>query len=486
MLINNAFIRRNWRSIFTFFAYVIDSVAVFSSGIVAWYLLGIVRPIAAIPRGTSFMVIASFWLILSFLALIIGLYRLSYPANSRIQFVMATKSYLYAIPFILITFYFLGAANVTRSYILLYLFLIPVHFLIGRGLLVSLSYAFQRIGLGKYNSLVMANGAAGGDISYQFRYFPKLGFDIKGLIFNPDGNKSSGATFLGRKIPVYKTSQLDSIIRKEHIDRIFIPSPSYIINGFHELVDKCRLYNIKLKVVSPEANSLLRMARVYDIAGITLYTPTRHRIDLVKRIVKRLFDIIGSAALILILSPILILTSLAILLETGRPIVYAQKRTSIKGGREFRFFKFRSMVKNAEEIRDYLTDFNESGGALFKMKNDPRITRVGKFIRKFSIDELPQLFNVLIGNMSLVGPRPLPTEDYQKVNTDDNLWEAFNARAKVKPGVTGLWQISGRSDISFNEMVLLDLYYVEHQSLLFDLEILFETIPTVLFSRGAY
>jgi lipopolysaccharide/colanic/teichoic acid biosynthesis glycosyltransferase len=114
------------------------------------------------------------------------------------------------------------------------------------------------------------------------------------------------------------------------------------------------------------------------------------------------------------------------------------------------------------------------------------MTRIGRFIRKFSIDELPQLFNVLKGDMSLVGPRPLPIEDFHKVSVGDDVWDAISDRAKVKPGITGLWQISGRSDLSFNEMVLLDLYYVEHQSLLFDIEILFETLPAVLFSRGAY
>ena len=163
-----------------------------------------------------------------------------------------------------------------------------------------------------------------------------------------------------------------------------------------------------------------------------------------------------------------------------------QTRAALPGSSEFEFIKFRSMVNKADELKDELMKNNESDGALFKMKNDPRITKVGKIIRKLSIDELPQLFNVLKGEMSLVGPRPLPLSDFDKANEPEEFWESVKDRASVKPGMTGLWQISGRSNIRFKEMILLDLYYIENYSLLFDLEIMFETIPAVLFSRGAY
>ena len=129
---------------------------------------------------------------------------------------------------------------------------------------------------------------------------------------------------------------------------------------------------------------------------------------------------------------------------------------------------------------------NESNGALFKMKRAPRLTKVGKFIRRFSIDELPQLFDVLKGEMSLVGPRPLPLSDFDNVGESPELWEAIKDREKLKPGVTGLWQVSGRSHLGFREMVLLDAYYADNHSILLDLEILLETIPVVLMGRGAY
>jgi lipopolysaccharide/colanic/teichoic acid biosynthesis glycosyltransferase len=150
------------------------------------------------------------------------------------------------------------------------------------------------------------------------------------------------------------------------------------------------------------------------------------------------------------------------------------------------FFKFRSMIHTADEQKESLLHRNESSGALFKMKNDPRLTRVGKVIRKFSIDELPQLFNVLKGEMSLVGPRPLPICDFAQMQKEDHMGGYFRQRGKAKPGMTGLWQVSGRSDLGFREMVLLDLYYIEEQSILFDIEILAQTFPVVVFGKGAY
>jgi lipopolysaccharide/colanic/teichoic acid biosynthesis glycosyltransferase len=201
---------------------------------------------------------------------------------------------------------------------------------------------------------------------------------------------------------------------------------------------------------------------------------------------KRTFDIITSSIIIFLLAPVFIITIVAIYIESGRPLFFLQRRGAIKSGHEFNFIKFRSMVTDAEQIKQELMDKNESDGALFKMKNDPRVTRIGKIIRKLSIDELPQLFNVLKGDMSLVGPRPLPLTDFENANESEEFWDAIKERGSVKPGMTGLWQISGRSEIKFRDMILLDLYYVENQTLLFDLEILFETIPVVFFGRGAY
>jgi exopolysaccharide biosynthesis polyprenyl glycosylphosphotransferase len=253
-----------------------------------------------------------------------------------------------------------------------------------------------------------------------------------------------------------------------------------------EIIQVCRESNTKLRVLSQESEELLRFSHVRDLAGITLYSAPRKNIEKTKRVVKRAFDIVAAILALVFISPIFVITSLAIYIESGMPILFKQRRAAVKGGKTFNFYKFRSMVKNADAMKESLFEMNESDGALFKIKNDSRMTKVGKIIRKFSIDELPQLVNVIKGEMSIVGPRPLPAEDLKKVEETKDFWKSIKDREKVKPGITGLWQISGRSNIGFREMIWLDLYYIENQSLLFDLEILFETVPVVLFGKGAY
>ena len=196
------------------------------------------------------------------------------------------------------------------------------------------------------------------------------------------------------------------------------------------------------------------------------------------RFVKRGIDIIGSIAAMLVLSPVLLLTALAIKLDSHGPIFFSQIRVT-EGGRLFRMWKFRSMVVNAENIKSSLAGLNEVSGPVFKMTRDPRVTRVGAMIRKLSIDELPQVWNVLKGDMSLVGPRPpIPEEVCQY-----RYWQA--RRLAVKGGLTCIWQVSGRSGIPFQEWMRLDLRYVDHWSLLLDLMLLLRTIVVVISGRGA-
>jgi lipopolysaccharide/colanic/teichoic acid biosynthesis glycosyltransferase len=195
---------------------------------------------------------------------------------------------------------------------------------------------------------------------------------------------------------------------------------------------------------------------------------------------KRLLDISVSLAMLVLLLPLFLIVSVLIYLEDPGPIFYSQIRVG-RDGRHFVFFKFRSMVMNADKIKEELMADNESGdGVIFKMKNDPRVTRIGRFIRKFSIDELPQLINVLKGDMSLVGPRPALPVEVAEYTLDQR------KRLHITPGITCIWQVSGRSDIPFSGQVQLDMDYIQSSSFTKDIIILLKTIPAVLTGKGAY
>jgi lipopolysaccharide/colanic/teichoic acid biosynthesis glycosyltransferase len=194
---------------------------------------------------------------------------------------------------------------------------------------------------------------------------------------------------------------------------------------------------------------------------------------------KRLLDVVCSILGIIVTLPITVLVALAIFIDDWGPIFYTQQRIG-KDGKVFHIFKFRSMDVNADEEKKELEQLNEIEGAMFKMSEDPRVTKVGKFIRKHSIDELPQLLNVLIGDMSLVGPRPpLPEEVAQYSEKDKE-------RLLVKPGCTGLWQVSGRNSLDFDQMVDLDLRYINHANLLLDAKICFKTVWIMIAPNDAY
>jgi exopolysaccharide biosynthesis polyprenyl glycosylphosphotransferase len=195
--------------------------------------------------------------------------------------------------------------------------------------------------------------------------------------------------------------------------------------------------------------------------------------------IKRALDILASSSLIVLLTPLMVGVAVAIKLTSEGPIFFPQDRIGLNK-RRFRIYKFRTMVPDAEKLIASLVTRNEVSGPVFKMKNDPRITSIGRFLRRSSIDELPQLLNVLKGDMSLVGPRPLPVRDYEGFNED---WQ--RRRFSVKPGITCLWQINGRSGISFDQWMLLDLQYMDEWSLWLDFKILAKTVPAVLKGSGA-
>jgi exopolysaccharide biosynthesis polyprenyl glycosylphosphotransferase len=216
-----------------------------------------------------------------------------------------------------------------------------------------------------------------------------------------------------------------------------------------------------------------------EFDGSPLITHATSSADGWQAVLKFIFDFTISLVLVVFLSPLMIMVSILIKLTSPGPVFFSQRRVG-RNKRRFNLYKFRTMVVDAEKRMSEIEHLNEATGPVFKIKNDPRITPIGRFLRKTSMDELPQLFNVLLGHMSLVGPRPLPIRDYEGFNVD---WQ--RRRFSVKPGITCLWQVQGRSSISFEKWMELDLQYIDKWSLWLDFQILLQTIPAVLKGSGA-
>jgi lipopolysaccharide/colanic/teichoic acid biosynthesis glycosyltransferase len=208
----------------------------------------------------------------------------------------------------------------------------------------------------------------------------------------------------------------------------------------------------------------------------TLRPPVFEGIDYA---VKRTFDLVLSTVLLVLLSPILLASAIAVKLSSRGPVLYYSTRPGM-AGRPFHCLKFRTMRVHADQVQAELESFNEASGALVKIRQDPRLTSVGRLLRRFSLDELPQLVNVIRGEMSLVGPRPLPMRDFARLE------EWHKKRYLVLPGITGLWQVSGRSELDFDDLVRLDFLYLERWSVFLDLVIMLKTIPAILSRRGAF
>jgi len=263
------------------------------------------------------------------------------------------------------------------------------------------------------------------------------------------------------------------------IKEVMITNPKIILENIISLKEKFQELNISVFIM-PDCydifKSVTKKAKVLNYNFLEILNSPLMGI---KSIFKRIIDIILSLIFILLFSPIFLLIIIFIKLDSKGNIIFSQNRIG-KNEKPFKFYKFRTMNVNAENELEQLKKFNEVDGPIFKMKKDPRITVFGAFLRKFSLDELPQLFNVLKGDMSLIGPRPpIPDEviEYKE-------WQ--KRKFSVTPGITGLWQVRGRSDLSFDEMIKLDIYYIENWTFGLDIYILLKTIPAVLSGRGAY
>jgi exopolysaccharide biosynthesis polyprenyl glycosylphosphotransferase len=283
--------------------------------------------------------------------------------------------------------------------------------------------------------------------------------------------------FVGETAPV--PAAVADMLDGQRVDELVLADPSLEEQQALEIVDQAHRRGVRVRV-APRTTELLRDRGEYvpgqGVPLFELHPPVLAGTDWV---VKRVFDIALAGAILLVGLPVWLLIALAVKLDSRGRVLYRSRRIGLHEA-EFGMFKFRTMHADAEARQAELEEANEAAGPLFKIRSDPRVTRVGWLLRRFSIDEIPNLLNVLRGEMSLVGPRPLPVRDYELLD------EWHRKRSLVLPGMTGLWQIAGRSDLSFDELVRLDFYYIERWSLWLDITILARTIPAVIGRRGAY
>jgi len=273
--------------------------------------------------------------------------------------------------------------------------------------------------------------------------------------------------------------ELPAVLGRERIQEVIIADPEFPQEQAVELVDLCHQRGVTVQVAPSTMEILIDRAEFVPGQTVPLFKLRPPVVQGIDFALKRTFDLVLSTIGLILLSPVLLAIAGAVKLSSSGPAIYRSARPGM-AGRPFYCFKFRTMREHADQIQADLEPLNEQTGALFKIRHDPRLTQVGRFLRRYSLDELPQLVNVIRGEMSLVGPRPLPMRDFNRLE------EWHKKRYLVLPGITGLWQVSGRSELDFDDLVRLDFLYLERWSIMLDLSILLKTIPAVLGRRGAF
>ncbi len=321
-------------------------------------------------------------------------------------------------------------------------------------------------------AVLVGRGRQIADVAHALADAPHVQIEVIGFL-SPTPLAADGLRSLG------PLENLESVLRSEPVDEVIIADPDFPQDAAVELVDQCHRRGIRVRLAPSTMEILIHRAEFVPGQSVPLFDLGPPAFEGIDFALKRTFDIVGATLLLILLSPLFIALSLAVAITSRGPVFFRSIRRGI-GQRPFPCLKFRTMHTDAEERQADLEELNEASGALFKIRDDPRLTPVGRFLRRFSLDELPQLINVLRGEMSLVGPRPLPERDYTMLED----WH--RKRYLVLPGITGLWQVSGRSELDFDDLVHLDFLYLERWSLALDLTILLKTIPAVISRRGAY
>jgi exopolysaccharide biosynthesis polyprenyl glycosylphosphotransferase len=407
-----------------------------------------------------------------------GLYRSRRIGQIQAEWWETTKCVMLGTLLLATAAFFAQLVAVNRTFLAIFFIASLTGTLVMRTSLRFMLFGARRKGRNLRNIVIVGCGSRGASIGREIRKRPELGYLILGYIDDlpPPQNPLHGEPekLLG------SLAEVEILIENLEVDEVFITLP--IMTYFAtvtKIIAACETLGLVVRIPADLFELHLAKADVDyldDTAVLTLQTGAPASFALV---LKRAIDVACSAAALVMVAPILAATAAAIKLDSKGPVFFRQERIGVRR-KKFHLVKFRTMVTDAETRLKELELYNEVKGAAFKMKEDPRVTKVGRILRKFSLDELPQFINILRGDMSLVGPRPLPVRDVEQF---DATWQ--KRRFSVKPGLTCLWQANGRHQIGFEHWMELDLQYIDHWSLKLDFEIILKTIPVVLRGTGA-
>jgi exopolysaccharide biosynthesis polyprenyl glycosylphosphotransferase len=445
-----------------------DSVAAATAAAVAVAILGLVT-----PAGFAYVVCATIlWPLAAFS---IGLYRSDQLASWASAVGEVPRAF---VAVLLITWPLFGVASAFGLARVVQLTFISV---VGIVAFTGVARTVVRAGLHRtpdlnQRTLILGSGVVAGQVVEKLRNNAQFGLVPVGLVDNEVHDVGTpDLPWLGR------FGDLGKVIEAQQIDRVIIAFSRASHEQLLESIRACRDAGVSVDVVPRLFEFLDGVRALEQVGGLPLLSIGAPILTSASLAAKRTLDVVGSLAMLTVLSPLMLATAIAIKLESRGPVFFRQPRAG-RGHTSFELVKFRSMYIDAERRKAQVAELNEaSDGVMFKIRRDPRVTRVGRFIRRFSLDELPQLVNVLKGEMSLVGPRPLIFPETAALDEDWHL-----RRTELRPGLTGPWQVYGRSQSPFQEMVRFDYQYVAGWSLARDIEILFATLPAVMSGRGAY
>ncbi len=377
---------------------------------------------------------------------------------------------------LLLAVIFLVRAPVSRSLLLLFVGTSFITLLAGRIVVRSVLTRVRERGWNYNSILVLGTGRAARELVRGLRRNAHWGIRVLGMLSDDDrerGSRIEGATVLGA------VADFERTLAENPIDEVAIALPGVSADELARLIELCEREGVKARLIADLYRSASSRLVVEDLDGLPIVTFAVGPGVGWQLLCKEVLDRVGALALLLSVAPLLLCVAVAVKLDSRGPVLFVQERVGLRK-RKFHLYKFRTMVVGAEAERPALEPLNELSGPVFKMRLDPRVTRVGRWLRRFSIDELPQLWNVLVGEMSFIGPRPPLSAEVARYED----WQ--RRRLSMKPGISGLWQVAGRGrSLDFAEWVRLDLEYIDNWSLALDLRILLWTVPVVILGKGA-